>query len=138
MSTPAEHQQAIATQLQQSSEAMAEYLARALPVLTDNLATLRSADPEAGVAVLAQAVEGLEWIAEYLSAAQGATADTQPEISAALQSVQQALLGAVSMIVDAMTAKDSALLADLVEFELIENLRACEGVAVQLARGAAH
>jgi len=108
--------------LRNSTESAQEYLARALPILTENLSRLRSADPQSGLATIGEASDGLTWILDYLSNAALALPESEAALAADLAENTKNLTHAVNLMVDAMTSQDYALLGDITEFELIESL----------------
>jgi len=108
--------------LRNSTESAQEYLARALPILTENLSRLRSADPQSGLATIGEASDGLTWILDYLSNAALALPESEAALAADLTENTKNLTHAVNLMVDAMTSQDYALLGDITEFELIESL----------------
>jgi hypothetical protein len=108
--------------LRNSTESAQEYLARALPILTENLSRLRSADPQSGLATIGEASDGLTWILDYLGNAALALPDSEAALAADITENAKNLTHAVHLMVDAMTSQDYALLGDITEFELIESL----------------
>lgn len=112
----------IAVMLQNSTESAKEYLARALPILTENLKRLRSGDPQSGLATIGESTEGLTWILDYLGNAALALPDSEAMLAADITENAKNLTQAVHLMVDAMTSQDYALLGDVTEFELLESL----------------
>jgi len=108
--------------LRNSTESAQEYLARALPTLTENLNRLRSGDPQSGLATIGEASDGLTWILDYLGNAALALPDSEAALAADITENAKNLTHAVHLMVDAMTSQDYALLGDITEFELIESL----------------
>lgn len=108
--------------LQNSTESAQEYLARALPILTENLNRLRSTDPQSGLATIGEASDGLTWILDYLGNAALALPESEADLAADVTENAKNLTHAVHLMVDAMTSQDYALLGDITEFELIESL----------------
>ncbi len=117
------NEQAAALQdiLKSSTESAMEYLSRAIPVLENNLSVLRSDDPSKGMAVINDSVDGLQWLMEFAELA-GKANETQPVLSMQFADIEDSLAKSVQLIVEAMTALDHPLLADVMEFELIATL----------------
>ena len=122
MNTDTEKAKAMQDLLDSSSESILEYLERAVPIFRDNLPVLRSANPENGMNVLIQGVEGLQLVTEYLHSASEATAADDKPLSRNYGEISAKVREAMELIIDAMEKKDMALLADVMEFELIESL----------------
>ena len=108
--------------LQNSTESAKEYLARALPILTENLKLLRSGDPQSGLATIGESTDGLTWILDYLGNAAPALPASEAALAADITENAKNLTQAVHLMVDAMTSQDYALLGDVTEFELLESL----------------
>ena len=108
--------------LRNSTESAQEYLARALPILTENLSRLRSGDPQSGLATIGESTDGLTWILDYLGNAALALPDSEAALAADITENAKNLTHAVHLMVDAMTSQDYALLGDVTEFELLESL----------------
>jgi hypothetical protein len=108
--------------LRNSTESAQEYLARALPILTENLGRLRSGDPQSGLATIGESTDGLTWILDYLGNAALALPDSEAALASDITENAKNLTHAVHLMVDAMTSQDYALLGDVTEFELLESL----------------
>jgi hypothetical protein len=108
--------------LRNSTESAQEYLARALPILTENLSRLRSGDPQSGLATIGESTDGLTWILDYLGNAALALPESEAALAADITENTKNLAQAVHLMVDAMTSQDYALLGDVTEFELLESL----------------
>jgi len=122
MSETQEQKTKMAEMLRNSSESAQEYLARALPILTENLSRLRSGDPQSGLATIGESTDGLTWILDYLGNAALALPDSEAALAADITENTKNLAQAVHLMVDAMTSQDYALLGDVTEFELLESL----------------
>ncbi len=108
--------------LKLSSASILEYLQRAVPVLRNNLTSLRSANPEDGAPVLIQCIEGLQLTNEFLHSASEATAIDDADLSSSYAAIADKIQKDMHLIIDAMENKDMPLLADVMEFELIDSL----------------
>lgn len=128
MNTEATKTNAVQDILDLSSASILEYLDRAIPVLQDNLASLRSANPQDGLPVLIQCVEGLQLVTEFLHSAVEATATDNAGLSSSYAQVSDKIQQGMKLIIDAMQNKDMPLLADVMEFELIDSLTNLQNV----------
>lgn len=108
--------------LKLSSASILEYLQRSVPVLRNNLGTLRSSNPEDGTPVLIQCVEGLQLVSEFLHSASEATLIEDAVLSSSYAAIASKIQKDMHLIIDAMENKDMPLLADVMEFELIDSL----------------
>lgn len=122
MNTETEKTQAMQEFLDLSSESILEYLDRAIPVFRDNLSALRSSSPEDGMNVLILGVDGLQLVTEYLQSAIEATVADETDLSANYSAISKKIQEDMGLLVNAMEKKDMSLLADVMEFELIESL----------------
>jgi hypothetical protein len=122
MNTDIEKAKTVQEMLDLSSESILEFLGRAIPVFQGNLAVLRSANPETGMNVLIQGVDGLQLLSEYLQSATEATAGVNKDLSITYAQIGAKVQADMGLIVDAMEKNDVPLLADVMEFELIESL----------------
>jgi hypothetical protein len=136
MTNTPEQAASIVSFLQDSSDSAIDYLDRAMPLLQNNLQLLRSDNPDAGMPMLGEAVDGLQWLIDFFEVASLATAETKPALAKALTGYAEALKKTVQMIVEAMTAKDMVLLADVFEYELIAMLNAAQETLMQHFRAA--
>lgn len=103
-----------------SSREISDYLSRAIPLLKDLPGTLRSSDPMAGLQSIAQATEGLTLILEYLQAAQNLS--FQDNNAGKFAMFEKNLTEVIIQMAAAMEQQDTGLMADVVEYELIERL----------------
>jgi hypothetical protein len=122
MTTDTEKLQAMKELLDMSSTSILEYLQRAIPIFRDNLTVLRSSGPENGMNVLIHGVDGLQLVSEYLQSATEATAGVDKDLSASYAQIGAKVQADMGLIVDAMEKNDIPLLADVMEFELIDSL----------------
>jgi hypothetical protein len=122
MNTDTEKMQAMKELLDQSSASILEYLQRAIPIFQDNLSALRSSSDENGMNVLIHGVDGLQLVSEYLQSATEATAGDDKDLSATYAEIGAKVQADMGLIVEAMEKNDIPLLADVMEFELIDSL----------------
>lgn len=122
MTTDTEKMQAMKELLDMSSTSILEYLQRAIPIFRDNLTALRSSGADNGMNVLIQGVDGLQLVSEYLQSATEATAGINQDLSASYAQIGAKVQADMGLIVDAMEKNDIPLLADVMEFELIDSL----------------
>jgi hypothetical protein len=122
MNTDTEKMQAMKELLDQSSASILEYLQRAIPIFQDNLSALRSSGDENGMNVLIHGVDGLQLVSEYLQSATEATAGDDKDLSATYAEIGAKVQADLGLIVEAMEKNDIPLLADVMEFELIDSL----------------
>jgi hypothetical protein len=108
--------------LKLSSASILEYLQRAVPILRNNLESLRSSNPEDGAPVLIQSIEGLQLVNEFLHSASEATVIDDADLSSSYAIIASKIQKDMHLIIDAMENKDMPLLADVMEFELIDSL----------------
>lgn len=105
-----------------SSQEITDYLQRAIPLLQELPVMLRSAQPQQGLQQVAQVTEGLSLMLEYLQAAQ--TLSFLAEHAGNFAMLERDLSAAIIQLADAMEQQDTGLMADIVEYELIERLEA--------------
>lgn len=123
MTTPTHPKAETDALLQDTSASALDYLERSLPILEEHLALMRSGQPEQGAKVLGEAADGIEWLVEYIALAAQATEATNAVVSVQFSALGVKMKEVIRLIVEAMTAKDNLLLADVLEFELIITLR---------------
>jgi len=108
--------------LELSNLSVEDYLTRAIPVFHEHLNLIRASNSIENINILIQGLDGLKLILEYVHSASEAYASDSTNVSRNFLTIAKKLQEDFKLIVEAMEKKDSFLLADVIEFELIDSL----------------